>query len=517
MLQVKKIFWSARLLALLALLGALFVMPFSASAAPLRSITSYQASNDASNVYYQFQVSSSWSLYRVYIDTDQSTSTGFAVGTIGADYLLENDILYQHTGSGWSWTQVKGVSHQVGNNIAHWALARADIGETATPNTTDLIFQVETSGTTETSSKYTHTFTSIDRPVYTSDYDTASMDYGFRQKVSWTTNRVYIDTDQNASTGYSVGGIGADYKLEGCTLYHYAGGSNWTFVRTVGFDVTNGLVTWSDVPRSAIGESSLPNSADLVFQGASSGSSETTRKYTQKYSNRFSQHLAIPSYFYPGSTGAAYWTQLESSAPNVGLAVINPDNGPGSSAQGVYVIQAASTQAKGIPVFGYVRTTYGARSITDVKADIDHHFAWYGVEGIFVDEVTNTCATADIAYYQQIYNYIKGINADVPVVINPGTRVPECYASVGDIIINFEDTYANYVNWQPLGWEYNYPEEMFWHLIHTTNTSDLSNAIALAKQRNTGWIYVTSDILPNPWDTLPTSTYWSDEINLAWQ
>lgn len=38
------------------------------------------------------------------------------------------------------------------------------------------------------------------------------------------------------------------------------------------------------------------------------------------------QSMAGPAYFYPGS----YWTQLDQAKSSVGLAVMNPDSGPGS-------------------------------------------------------------------------------------------------------------------------------------------------------------------------------------------
>jgi len=56
--------------------------------------------------------------------------------------------------------------------------------------------------------------------------------------------------------------------------------------------------------------------------------------------------------------------------------------------------------------------------------------------------------------------------------------------------------------------ENSYPSERFWHLIYATAEADLLDAIALSKQRNAGWIYVTDDTLPNPWNSLPDGTYW---------
>jgi hypothetical protein len=41
----------------------------------------------------------------------------------------------------------------------------------------------------------------------------------------------------------------------------------------------------------------------------------------------------------------------------------------------------------------------------------------------------------------------------------------------------------------------------------------MQRAITLSKQRNAGWVYVTNDVLPNPWDTLPADPYWTKELD----
>jgi hypothetical protein len=43
----------------------------------------------------------------------------------------------------------------------------------------------------------------------------------------------------------------------------------------------------------------------------------------------------------------------------------------------------------------------------------------------------------------------------------------------------------------------------------------MQTAVSLSKQRSAGWIYVTPDDLPNPWDTLPLDPYWSAELAAA--
>jgi hypothetical protein len=66
--------------------------------------------------------------------------------------------------------------------------------------------------------------------------------------------------------------------------------------------------------------------------------------------------------------------------------MINPSNGPGSSASTAYVAQVQRSQAAGQLVLGYVHTSWGARAWSEVQLDIDRHYSWYNVDGIFVDE-----------------------------------------------------------------------------------------------------------------------------------
>jgi len=70
--------------------------------------------------------------------------------------------------------------------------------------------------------------------------------------------RVFVDSDQKASTGYPVAGIGADYLIENGYLYQYAGSAGswaWTELATVSLTKSNGVATWS-VPRSLFGSPS---------------------------------------------------------------------------------------------------------------------------------------------------------------------------------------------------------------------------------------------------------------------
>ena len=85
-------------------------------------------------------------------------------------------------------------------------------------------------------------------------------------------------------------------------------------------------------------------------------------------------------------------------------------------------------------VIGYVHTKEGYPSISgyrnynDVLNDIDFWFNEYGVDGIFVDEVTNRwpepsydSVTLSNGFYSDIIDYILDIDSSYIVVLNPGS------------------------------------------------------------------------------------------------
>ncbi|MFN8496045.1 MAG: DUF4832 domain-containing protein [Caldilineaceae bacterium] len=130
-------------------------------------ITAQQATNDATNVYYQFNYTGAFTYFRVYIDTDQNVATGFQTNSIGANYLLENNNLYAYTGAGtnWSWRLIKAVAYTNAGGLAKWTVVRADIGESATPNQADLIFQVE--APLASTAKLTQIYSGVTPPTVT--------------------------------------------------------------------------------------------------------------------------------------------------------------------------------------------------------------------------------------------------------------------------------------------------------------------------------------------------------------
>lgn len=223
--------------------------------------------------------------------------------------------------------------------------------------------------------------------------------------------------------------------------------------------------------------------------------------------------LVVPAYFYP-SAGSP-WTKLTAAAGKVPItAIMNPGNGPGTSQDSNYVSAVNSFRAAGGRVLGYVYSSYGNRAQQTVINDIDNYHALYNVDGIFVDEMANTGPASRLDYYKGIYNHVKSINASWEVMGNPGTTTLEAYLTwpAADKLMVQEDVGSAYASYVPSSWNFNHDRSDFVHLVHTEPSSaTMLTDLGLAVQRNAGGIFVTDDVLPNPWDTLPT--YWTTLVS----
>lgn len=223
-----------------------------------------------------------------------------------------------------------------------------------------------------------------------------------------------------------------------------------------------------------------------------------------------SERMAIPMYIDPGTA----WTQADEGAPTVGILVMNPDSGPGTSQDAYYGNAVKAAQAKGMEVLGYVPTSYasGGVTVTHAEAWIGDYYAWYGVNGIFFDEVSDTCTSGNVSYYSTLYNFTKAEPGADLVILNPGDTPGSCYAAVSDILLTFEGNYSTYLsNYSGATWTSQYPPSHFWQVIYNASTlADMQDAVSLAENRGAGWVYVTDQGLPNPYGELPA--YLSQEI-----
>ena len=226
--------------------------------------------------------------------------------------------------------------------------------------------------------------------------------------------------------------------------------------------------------------------------------------------------ILVPAYFYP--VPGSPWNDLTLAAPRVPIvAIMNPGNGPGTSADNSYRQAVNALRNAGGRVIGYVYSSYTRRPLAEVKADVNLYYSLYGVDGIFVDEMDNTTNAASYAYYGELYQFIKARSANALVIGNPGINTQEEYLTrlCADTLVTFEHSEGYEAN-APDAWTTNHPARRFAHLLYgMASAGAMTNDVQLAASRNAGFIFVTADVLPNPWDTLPG--YWAAEVGLVEQ
>jgi len=207
----------------------------------------------------------------------------------------------------------------------------------------------------------------------------------------------------------------------------------------------------------------------------------------------------VPLYSYP--TNAAWRTVIDAKLahPTVPVvAVINPANGPGASKNTDYANGISALVKAGVRVLGYVSTSYTKRAESLVKADIDTYRAWYPeVTGIFFDEQSNTVGGED--YYRRVDAYARSKNLTFTVG-NPGADTAPSYVGTVDVILIYESSGLP-VNKANADWHASYDRHNFGIIPYGVQMLDPA-FIAQAKTK-VGYLYVTGDTLPNPWDTVP--------------
>jgi hypothetical protein len=246
--------------------------------------------------------------------------------------------------------------------------------------------------------------------------------------------------------------------------------------------------------------------------------------------------LIVPAYGNPccGSGRELWQALIDAARPGVLDVILNPDSGPGQSPIETNYIQADGRTGplielaeRGASILGYVHTSYGRRELADVLAEIDRYYdaeyyrgAAFRPSGIFIDEMSNDLA--DLAYYQSIRRHLRAKSDSAALVGNPGVSsvldssrgaagwTVDDYATLYDRLVTFEDNALAYRNAFSLpAWVRGQPASRFAHIVHTESLPEkLTIDLQLAAARNVGTLYVTDDVLPNPYDRVPS--FWSE-------
>ena len=154
-------------------------------------------------------------------------------------------------------------------------------------------------------------------------------------------------------------------------------------------------------------------------------------------------------------------------------------------------------RSAGITVLGYVYTSYAARNISAVIADINSYKAWYAVNGIFFDEMSNV--PGNEAYYSSLSAYAKSIGLSLTFG-NPGASVPASYVGTVDCIVIYESQGLPSSS-SVATWTMGMAKNNFAMIAYGVNQLDRSSMSSLTS--HVSYVYVTDGSLPNPYSALP--------------
>ncbi len=187
------------------------------------------------------------------------------------------------------------------------------------------------------------------------------------------------------------------------------------------------------------------------------------------------------------------------------VAIINPDDGPGTSRLNSLRDFSNGIKARGGQVIGYINSYYGGLSWDEAEEQMDAYYSFYGVQGYFIDEVAT-----NISSY---YNTMKGRAKGRYLVMNPGTSAPSSYNNFSTGIVTYEN---------PLGGDQSSPFLSYGNNLSSSSTlsaaiiysaptaANMQACVDRAVAQGYDYIYVTNDNNPNPFDGIPA--YWTEEI-----
>ena len=208
--------------------------------------------------------------------------------------------------------------------------------------------------------------------------------------------------------------------------------------------------------------------------------------------------MIVPLYSYPGSD----WSNLiwaKQANPNVPMvAVVNPADGPGYFIDPNFVAGIDRLESAGVVVLGYVWTDYATRSISSAEQDIATYKSWYGVDGVYLDQMSNV--PGQESYYSALTAYAKSLGMTM-VIGNPGTSVPASYIGTVTSMVVYENSGAPSTS--SLSQLAAYGKGNF--AVVAYGVPDVNTAYLDTAANYVGYIYLTNGVFPNPY--APESSY----------
>jgi Spherulation-specific family 4 len=204
--------------------------------------------------------------------------------------------------------------------------------------------------------------------------------------------------------------------------------------------------------------------------------------------------------------------QIRDAHPTVPmLVVVDEFGGAGTAFNSTLKSQIQDMQNAGISVMGYDATWWATRQPSDVEALMLTWRDWYGVNGIYLDQMPNWNYNGP--NYQAYYNgtggiYIPSYFANLTrygrslgfteIVANSGTDVPSDFIGSVNTIGTFENPYLPSLNlsagWNSIvglnGWHTEYNKANFMFFSYNINSLNASYILGVSKY--VGYLYITN-------------------------
>jgi hypothetical protein len=222
--------------------------------------------------------------------------------------------------------------------------------------------------------------------------------------------------------------------------------------------------------------------------------------------------LWVPAYYYPFGPGLGEWNRLIASAKRVPIvAIVNPASGPGDHVDTNFAAVIPRARKAGITPVGYIGTQYTRKPLAQVKKEVDTFLKFYpDLQGFHFDEQSSEARGVD--YYAELYRYAHERIDGAIVLTNPGTSCDRGYAArpASDVISLFERE-RGFDELKLPDWTSRFPGSRFCAQAHNVATEEqMRRSVRRAAELKIGYVFITDDVGPNPYDRLPS--YWDAEV-----
>src|SRR5262245_375390 len=207
----------------------------------------------------------------------------------------------------------------------------------------------------------------------------------------------------------------------------------------------------------------------------------------------------VPAYFHPAADPTG-WARLARDAARVRLVVVNVADGPGARPTRSYMELMARLHQSTVDVAGYVDTGYGRRRLAHILAEVARYRDWYGIDAVFLDQVSST--EAQLCHYSALSARARAAGVRV-MAFNHGTHPVEGYADQAELLGTFEGPWRAYADASVPDWVKGRPAEQFFHLVYSAPSALHAQVWELVASRGAGGGFVTDHGGANPWDYLP--------------